>query len=125
MQDLIGKIVSAIATGEGYFAPGDTVPKRDHNPGDLRDAPWLPNPHIEAGFVKFDSDAAGIAGEMHQVALDIARGKSLRQLLMKLTPAADGNNTANYIAEAARRLGFTPADIDRPLWNYLEIERIP
>lgn len=125
MKDLIGKIVSAIATGEGYFAPGDDVPKRDNNPGDLRAAPWLPQPLIVGGFVRFPTANAGIAGEMHQVALDIARGRTLRQLLTKLTPAADGNNTENYINEAARRLGFGPADVDKPLWDFLEIEKIP
>lgn len=125
MKDLIGQIVSAIATAEGFYAPGNPLPKRNHNPGNLRAAPSSPGVKIEGGFCVFPSDAEGIAAEMHQVALDVARGATLRTLLTKLTPPGDNNNTENYINEAARRLGLTPAQVDQRLWELLEIEHIP
>jgi hypothetical protein len=123
MKDLIGRLASAIATSEGFFAPGETLPKKNHNPGDLRAAPghsFEPN-----GFVGFSCDEEGIAALMHQVALNITRGQSLKALISVWAPVSDGNNTTNYINETARRLGFSTEQIEQPLWSFLEIEHIP
>lgn len=127
MDNLIGKIVDAIATGEGFFAPGNPPPKRNNNPGDLRAAPWriVGSYRIVNGFAVFGSLAEGIAGAYHQVALDTARGLSLRQLIGKWAPGSDGNDTENYIRETARRIGMPSEDIDQPLWNFLEIHHLP
>lgn len=121
MTDLIGKLASAIATAEGYFVSG-SLPARNNNPGDLRAAPWLPNPKIVNNFVVFLSPGAGMAGLYHQIALDIARGASLRSLIQKWAPPTE-NNTQNYLNETARRVGI--ADLDQPLQELLEISLIP
>ena len=121
MEDLIFRLASAIATGEGFFVNG-SLPARDNNPGDLRAAPWLTNPSVAHGFWVARSLPEGIAGLYHQIALDVARGYTLRQLISAWAPHSDGNNTASYISETARRTGLDP---DTPLWNYLGIEAIP
>jgi len=118
------RLVSAIATAEGFFTVG-SVPDRNNNPGDLRAAPWIDHPVVENGFWVASSRAAGIAGAYHQVTLDIARGCTLRQLIYKWAPPGDGNNSANYLAETGRRIGMAPSDFDRPLWEELDVTRIP
>ena len=119
---ILFKLASAIATAEGFFAAG-TPPERNNNPGDLRAAPWIDHPVIEKGFWVASSRAAGIAGLYHQIALDVARGVSLRQLVYKWAPPTDGNNTENYLKETGRRTGITNFDV--PLWNELDVVRIP
>lgn len=121
MTDLLYKLASAIASAEGYFVPG-SLPARNNNPGDLRAAPWLPSPKIVNNFWSASSPAQGIAGLYHQLALDIARGQSLRQLVTSWAPPTE-NNTANYLAETARRVGIT--NVDQPLQELLEIVHIP
>ena len=121
VEDLIFRLASAIATAEGFFVNG-SLPSRDNNPGDLRAAPWLTNPAVAHGFWVARSLPEGIAGLYHQIALDVARGYTLRQLISAWAPPSDGNNTANYISETARRTGL---DADTPLWNYLGLEAIP
>ena len=121
MDNLISLIASAIATREGFFVPG-SLPSRHNNPGDLRAAPWRTNPTIQGGFWVADSLPMGVAGLYHQIALDIARGYTLRQLITAWAPPSDGNDTGNYISETARRTGLDP---DTPLWNFLTIECVP
>ena len=121
MDNLISKLASAIATAEGFFVEG-SLPQRDNNPGDLRAAPWLVHPVVEHGFWVARSLAEGTAGLCHQIALDIARGWTLRQLIAAWAPPSDGNKTDDYIRETCRRTGL---DADTPLWNYLSIEHLP
>jgi hypothetical protein len=131
VNDFLYRLASAIATAEGFFTDG-TLPRRDNNPGDLRAAPWLIHPVIVAGFWNAASVAEGIAGIYHQLALDIARGWTLRELISAWAPETDGNNTENYIKETARRVGLTyypppvpgAASTEPPLWNYLTIAMI-
>jgi len=114
-------LASAIATQEGFFSAG--VASRNNNPGDLRNAPWvLPHPVVEGGFWVASSRGAGIAGLYHQIALGIARGESLRQLISIWAPPTE-NNTEAYLANTARRCGIT--DLDAPLWNNLDVTRLP
>lgn len=123
MINLIYNLCSAIATQEGYYSPDPTVrPRRDHNPGDLIDAPWLTHPKHDGGFWQAETDAKGIAGLFHQVALDIARGMSLRQLIYSWAPPKQ-NNSAAYLASVAMWCAI--GDVDAPLWNLLEIRRMP
>lgn len=123
MQALLDKLASAIATGEGFFAP-NSLPSRDNNPGDIRlDA--LNKDKVVGGFVIFSSKARGIADLYHQIALDIFRGYSLRQLIYAWAPPSDGNNSENYLNETARRIGLTKDQVETPLWNFLEINFIP
>ena len=120
MTDLLYRLASAIASAEGYFVVG-SLPRRNNNPGDLRAAPWLTSPKIINHFVQFPSPASGISGLYHQIALDIARGVSLRGLIEKWAPPSE-NNTLNYLSETARRVGIE--NVDQPLQELLEIELI-
>jgi hypothetical protein len=118
---MISKLCSAIATAEGWFHPdANVLPRRNNNPGNLRASPLeRPKP---GGYVQFRSPQEGIAALYQQVALHVLRGKSLREFITAWAPPSDGNDTENYIRETARRCGIT--DIDRPLMEYLGVERI-
>lgn len=127
--DFLHRLCSAIATQEGYFAETPTQAKRNNNPGNLRAAPWLsPPPPVTksngAGFVIFVSPAAGIAGIYHQVALDVARGATLRALISKWAPPTE-NATQVYIATVAAKLGLTAAEVvGTPLQEFLKLEKL-
>lgn len=112
------RLACAFATAEGAFAAG-SLPNTDNNPGDLRLAPWVLNPVLRGGFWRPASLVEGVAGLYHQLALDIARGWSLRKLVYTYAPPGDANNSANYLNETLRRMGMEAADADTPLWNYL------
>lgn len=114
MTDLLGKLCSAIATQEGFFAvTGDQPnrPQRNNSPGDLRAAPWVRDAKIVDGYWHAESITEGIAGLYHQVALDIARGYTLRLLIYAWAPAADRNDPASYLAHVMRMTGITDADV--------------
>lgn len=119
-MDLLSNLASAIATEEGFFAheQSPNLPQRNHNPGDLRAAPWLVHPVIANNFWKAESAEQGIAGLYHQLALDIARGWSLEQLITSWAPATDHNRTDQYLRNIAAMTGL-PRDV--PLWRYLEL----
>ena len=126
MNGLIEAIANAIATAEGFFVAG-ALPQRNNNPGDLRRAPWLQHPVVAGGFWNAPSIGAGIAGLLHQIALDIARGQTLRQLIYSWAPPSDENNTANYLKDTVRRLavqGFV-VDTEVPLQFYLTVVNVP
>lgn len=114
MFGLIDKICSAIATQEGRAF--------SNNPGDLRAAPWIENANVGNGFWIPDSRAQGISGMFHQVALDIARGKSLKQLIEKWAPPNE-NQTAVYLANVKQWTGID--DENQPLQELLEIVHCP
>ena|SRR5271154_6045340 len=110
MNKLIQRITNAIFRQEG--APSTAL-----NPGNLRGAPWLADPVIENGFWVPPSRAAGIAGAAHLVALRIAEGESLSQLITIWAPPGDDNNTAIYIANVSEWAGIP--DVNVPLWSYI------
>lgn len=120
------RLACSIATAEGFFV-SNSLPSRMLNPGDERLAPWLPKVNVINGFVKFDSLAQGVAGLYHQLALDVARGYSIRKLIYTYAPPTDGNNSENYLLETCRRMGIDPkTDLDTPLQNFLlPLEIIP
>lgn len=125
MTDFIYKLVSAIATQEGRF--------QTYNMGDLRDCPWFPADSkghryypdtgkavaYANGFWIPRTRVEGLAGLYHQLALDIAKGWTLKQLLNSYAPPSDGNNTAQYIINVMAWVGITSPD--EQLWNYLEV----
>lgn len=88
------------------------------NPGNLRGAPWLTHPIIEHGFWKPMTRMQGVAGAAHVVALRIAMGQSLRQLISAYAPPGDHNNTEAYIANV--KTWASIPDVDVPLWSYIE-----
>ena len=110
MTDLIQRITNAIFRQENN--PGN-------NPGNLRSAPWLsgPWPVVHNGFWVPVSRAQGIAGAAHCVALRIAEGQTLRQLISAWAPASDGNNTAVYLANV--QAWAEVANPDQPLQELL------
>lgn len=124
MTDLIQRLTTAIFRQEGRPA--------DHtNPGNLRDCPWLIQ-HTKAGYRFYPygklvqyaegfwvprSRAEGVAGAAHVVALHIAKGDSLAQLISTWAPPTDHNNTALYIAHLKEWAAIP--DENCPLWDYL------
>ena len=109
MTDLISRIVAAHIRQEG-------APLGALNPGRLRSAPWQVAPLTENGFWKPGSRNEGIAGLTHQVALNVARGYSLRQHIERFAPPAE-NNTEAYIANV--KLWASIPDENRPLWDFI------
>jgi hypothetical protein len=111
MTNLIQRITNAIFRQEG--ASGTSL-----NPGNLRDAPWLNNPVIDSnGFWVPVNRHAGVAGAAHVVALRIAEGQSLTELITAWAPPSDGNDTAAYIQNVKEW-----ADIPNefvPLWKFI------
>lgn len=118
MMDFLFKICSAITVSEGFYTPG-SIAQRNNNPGNLRSAPWLKTYSLSDGFWKATSLQEGIAGLYHQIALDVSRGSSLKQLIYKYAPPSDHNATDKYIVGVAKLVGIN--NIDEPLWNYLEL----
>ena len=127
MIDLITAIASAIAyseAGPNWWSKRDAaqLPVRNHNPGDLRAVPADPTGKCVAGFAVCADDAHGVADTIHQIALDIARGQTFRQLMAGWAPAADGNNQVAYFAENLRRVKAMTGielDPDKALLYYL------
>ena len=111
VNDLIERIVNAIIRQEGE-------PATALNPGNLRAAPWLNRPIISGGFWVPVNRAAGVAGIAHVVALHIAEGNSLSQLIAIWAPASDGNDVAAYIANVKDWANIP--DETAALWSYLD-----
>jgi len=103
---------------EGWWVP-TSVPFKNKNPGDLRAAPWLSNAKIENGFWVADTVGQGIAGLYHQVALNVARGYSLRKLITAWAPATDGNDPEAYLKFVQCRTGILNPDV--PLQDFLQL----
>ncbi len=122
MNDLITRIVNAIIRQEG-------MPPLFSNPGNLRTAPWYhspylllaamsyPAPVITGGFWIPPSRNAGVAGAAHVVALRIAEGQSLAQLISAWAPESDGNATAAYIQNVKEWAEIPDETV--PLWNFI------
>lgn len=89
------------------------------NPGNLRAAPWRIAPTIEKGFWKPATRKEGIAGAAHVVALRIARGETLTQLITAWAPPSDGNATDAYIKNVKEWADIPLVNV--PLWDYLDI----
>lgn len=123
MTDLIQRITEAIFRQED-------MPADYRNPGNLRDCPWFPiqpipdhpNGHharfypdgkqvqYANGFWDPESRAQGVAGAAHCVALRVAEGQTLRQLITAWAPASDGNQTSTYLANVQNWAAIPNAD---------------
>ncbi len=136
MTNLIQSLTEAILRQEGM--PADYT-----NPGNLRDCPWftgmaasgkLPPLRMYRANVPVEfkpsgggwmwvprSRAEGVAGAAHVVALRIAMGQSLRQIISAWAPPSDGNNTEVYIRNVSEWAGLqNTGDVDRPLYELIE-----
>lgn len=129
MNDLIQRLANAIFRQEG-------MGPEYRNPGNLRDAPWFPkgslgryypcpadnlpetNLAYASGFWVPRSRAEGVAGAAHVIALHIAEGNSLEQLISIWAPQADGNDTKLYI-QHVKEWAAIP-DEKLALWNYIQ-----
>ena len=114
MTDLIQRLVAAIFRQEG-------MPPDYTNPGNLRGAPWMKVPTLIRGangtFWNPASRAIGVAGAAHVVALRIAEGQTLTQLISAWAPPGDHNNTATYIANVKTWAAISDENV--PLWEYI------
>jgi hypothetical protein len=113
MNDLIERLVNAIIRQEG-------MPSDYPNPGNLRRAPWLPSSAVtyEHNFWKPISRSQGVAGAAHVVALHVAEGNTLMQLISIWAPASDGNDTKAYIQNVKNWASIPDENV--PLWNFIE-----
>ncbi len=109
-NDMVTRIANAIFRQEGMSADYP-------NPGNLRGAPWLASPVIAHGFWQPASRAEGIAGAVHVIALRIAEGQSLTQLISAWAPPSDGNATATYIANVKEWAAIP--DETEALWKFI------
>lgn len=117
MNDLIQRIVNAMIRQEGRSAVST-------NPGDLRGAPWLTKPVIQNGFWVPSNRQIGIAGLAHLIALHIAQGNSLRDLIAGhpgvyagFAPAADHNDTESYISHVTVWAAINSSEV--PLFTFI------
>lgn len=135
MNNLIERLVNAILRQEGE-SPASP------NPGNLRAAPWLHGTEygkiiaMAGGFWVPTSRAQGVAGAAHVVALHVAQGDTLEQLIggrkadpehgvveyAGWAPEADHNKTAQYIANVALWAGIPNTKL--PLWNFIDGEPV-
>lgn len=111
MTDLIQRITEAIIRQEG-MGPENT------NPSNCRTAPWRVNPPIVGGFWKPATRAEGVAGAAHVVALRIAMGQSLTQLISAWAPPSE-NDTLKYIANVKEWAAIPNEEV--PLWDFIDI----
>ena len=107
-------LACAIALEEGWFAPGENLPKSNNNPGDLDFAGQL-NAAPNGRFAKFPTAAMGIAALFRQIWLQVAEGQTVRQLVAQWAPATE-NNTSVYLANVLRWTGLPP---DVPILHLL------
>ena len=117
IPNLIERIGCAIAAQEGWF-DHLSRPDQNNNPGDLRGAPWISKPAMRDGYWWATSVPMGQAGMLHLIALRIAEGNSLTQLIETWAPASDGNNPSVYTKNVMTWVGIPDASV--PLWSYLE-----
>jgi hypothetical protein len=75
----------------------------------------MSHPTVTNGFWVPPSREAGVAGVAHVVALRIAMGQSLTQLISAWAPPSDHNDTATYIANVKNWCSI--ADENAPLWD--------
>lgn len=92
-------LAALIAREEGFGRAG-VLPTIRHNPGDLRHSPHSQHPGRPDDIGSIDTDAHGWADLERQLAIDAARGWTLRQAIYSWAPAGDGANTpGRYLAD--------------------------
>lgn len=100
-------LACAIAVQEGWFAPGENLPKLNNNPGDLDFAGQL-NATANGRFARFPTPATGITALFRQIWLQVAEGQTVRQVIAQWAPSTE-NNTTVYLHNVLKWTGL-PAD---------------
>ena len=77
---------------------------QNNNPGNLEYA-GQPGATQNGRWAKFDDPDTGYDAVKAQIAKDAGRGLTLEQYISKYAPAKDGNDTEQYIQDAAKSLG--------------------
>lgn len=113
-MSLVDKIANAIAREEGYFNPAN-LPHRLNNPGDLNFAGQAgATPFTEPGratpYAQFPTIALGVTALYRQIWADIAKGETLRTLIVSWAPAQDGNSPGSYLQNVMTWTGLTNPD---------------
>lgn len=81
---------------------------RNHNPGNLRNAPNAVGG--DGGFVRFINDEDGLAAQARQLMLYGDRGNNtLNGIIHTYAPATE-NKTQSYIDDVSRKTGYKPTD---------------
>lgn len=97
-------LAHAIAKEEGFGIP-NSLPTRNHNPGDLRHSPHsfhLPGKPDAIG--KIPTDEEGWADLERQLRLYAERGLTLGQAIYEFAPPTE-NHTIGYVAYVCKVLG--------------------
>jgi hypothetical protein len=132
LTDLINRLAEAIFRQEGGSV-GTT------NPGNLRDCPWFPQIRVEgpnpyrayihdSGKVDYmvcpegrfwlpRTRAEGVAGTVHLIALRVAEGETLRELISDWVLPSDHEKTETYIKNVQTWASIPNSE--KPLWSYL------
>lgn len=98
------KLAVLIGKMEGFGIP-NSVPTRDHNPGDLRHSPHSQHaPDSPNGIGMIDTDADGWADLERQLRLYADRGMTLGECIAVYAPASENDSTgyAKFISEGLR-----------------------
>jgi hypothetical protein len=106
----IRAFAEAIAYAEGYYAPGNPIPRRLNNPGDLKISS-VPNIGKDAsGHLHFATAEDGWLALYRQLQLIINGRSSVYTLDMTIAQMgaryAEAND--NWVTNVTRRLGVTP-----------------
>jgi hypothetical protein len=113
------KLASLIAAREGFFKSG-TLPRRRHNPGDLRHSPHSSHEGIGPNDIgEIDTDEHGWEDLERQLDLDAARGMTLEAAIYSWAPQCE-NDSAGYLRFVLEGLAGQ-AGPETPLRDVLKI----
>jgi hypothetical protein len=96
-----------------YDQPGNNARGlRNHNPGNLRDAPNTAGKDVDSNgsFSVFRSDKDGLAAQARQLMLYGDRGNNTLDGIIHTYAPAKENKTQKYIDDVSRMTGYKPAD---------------
>ena len=118
-MNVIDSVFAFIAKQEGWDNPDPkVVPRRLDNPGDITFAGQMGATPIKVGnhvFAKFPTAWQGIVAGYRQLYADIAKGWTLRQVIISWAPPSENNSEA-YLQGVATGCGISA---DTPLYSYV------
>lgn len=106
----MSKLAEAIAHEEGFYVP-NSLPARDHNPGDLRHSPHSFHTSADPNAIgQIDNDADGWSDLEHQLRLYASRGMTVEQMVYEYAPPTENNSPA-YLAYVCKYVGCAPSTL--------------